>query len=100
MYLVRPDDVRYALHEADSIAAIARAAGVTRSPYLDAMDASAGRAIVNWPVMNQDESAIEEQLASPPRSSAWLTPAPTPPRSWTPASRPTWPTGARCIARC
>ena len=66
MYLVRPDDVRYAYTEADSIAAIARAAGVTPvEAYLDAMDASAGRAIVNWPVMNQDESAIEEQLASP-----------------------------------
>lgn len=65
MYLVRPDDVRYAYTEADSIAAIARAAGVTPvEAYLDAMDASDGRAIVNWPVMNQDESAIEEQLAS------------------------------------
>jgi len=66
MYLVRPDDVRYAYTDADSIAAIARAAGVTPvEAYLDAMDASDGRAIVNWPVMNQDESAIEEQLASP-----------------------------------
>ena len=66
MYLVRPDDVRYAYTEADSIAAIARAAGVTPvEAYLDAVDASDGRAIVNWPVMNQDESAIEEQLASP-----------------------------------
>lgn len=65
MYLVRPDDVRYAYTEADSIAAIARDAGVTPvEAYLDAMDASDGRAIVNWPVMNQDESAIEEQLTS------------------------------------
>lgn len=65
MYLVRPDDVRYAYTEADSIAAIARVAGVTPvEAYLDAMDASDGRAIVNWPVMNQDESAIEEQLTS------------------------------------
>jgi N-acyl-D-aspartate/D-glutamate deacylase len=29
------------------------------------MDASDGRAIVNWPVMNQDEAAIEEQISSP-----------------------------------
>ena len=66
MYLVRPDDVRYAYTEADSLAGIARAAGTTPvAAYLDAMDSSDGRAIVNWPVMNQDETAIEEQISSP-----------------------------------
>jgi len=66
MYLVRPDDVRYAYTEADSLAGIARAAGTTPvEAYLDAMDASDGRAVVNWPVMNQDEAAIEEQITSP-----------------------------------
>lgn len=66
MYLVRPDDVRYAYTEADSLAAIARATGTSPvAAYLDAMDASDGRAIVNWPVMNQDEAAIEEQITSP-----------------------------------
>jgi len=66
MYLVSPDDVRYAYTEADSLAGIARAAGTSPvAAYLDAMDASDGRAIVNWPVMNQDEAAIEEQITSP-----------------------------------
>ncbi len=66
MYLMRPDAVRYAYADDDSIAAIARRRGVTPvEAYLDAMDASDGRAIVNWPVMNQDETAIEEQITSP-----------------------------------
>ncbi|MBL8778180.1 MAG: amidohydrolase family protein [Acidimicrobiales bacterium] len=66
MYLVQPDDVRYAYTEADSLAGIARAAGTTPvAAYLDAMESSDGRAIVNWPVMNQDEAAIEEQISSP-----------------------------------
>lgn len=65
MYLMRPDAVRYAYDDDDSIAAIARSRGVTPvEAYLDAMDASDGRAIVNWPVMNQDETAIEEQITS------------------------------------
>ncbi len=65
MYLMRPDAVRYAYTDDDSIAAIARSHGVTPiEAYLDAMDASDGRAIVNWPVMNQDETAIEEQITS------------------------------------
>ena len=29
------------------------------------MDASDGRSFVNWPVMNQDEAAIEELVTSP-----------------------------------
>ncbi len=67
MYLM-PDDgaARYVYGEADSIAEIARRAGVTPvEAYLDAMDASDGRAIVNWPVMNERESAIEEMVTSP-----------------------------------
>ncbi|MCB9373322.1 MAG: amidohydrolase family protein [Microthrixaceae bacterium] len=66
MYLVPPDDVRYAYTEDDSLAGIARAAGTSPvAAYLDAMDRTDGRAVVNWPVMNQDEAAIEEQLRSP-----------------------------------
>ena len=66
MYLMAPDSVRYAYSDADSIAGIARAAGVTPvEAYLDAMDASDGRALVNWPVMNQHEDAIEELILSP-----------------------------------
>lgn len=67
MYLMPADaPARYTYTEADSIAGIARAAGVTPvEAYLDAMDASDGRSVVNWPVMNQDEVAIEELLTSP-----------------------------------
>jgi N-acyl-D-aspartate/D-glutamate deacylase len=57
---------RYAYTDDDSIAAIARRAGVTPvEAYLDAMLASDGHAIVNWPVMNDDEAAIEELVTSP-----------------------------------
>ena len=33
--------------------------------YLDSLDRSDGRAIVNWPVMNQSSEAIEEMVTSP-----------------------------------
>lgn len=57
---------RYDYDDADSVAAIARRSGVEPiEAYLDAMDASDGRSIVNWPVMNSDESAIEELITSP-----------------------------------
>ncbi len=67
MYLM-PDGgaARYVYDDEDSIAGIARRAGVTPvEAYLDAMDASDGRAIVNWPVMNEREEAIEEMVTSP-----------------------------------
>ncbi|MEZ5134586.1 MAG: amidohydrolase family protein [Acidimicrobiales bacterium] len=57
---------RYVYDAADSVAATARAAGTTPvAAYLDAMDASDGRALVNWPVMNDDEDAIARQITSP-----------------------------------
>ena len=67
MFLMPADaPARYVYSEADSVAGIARAAGVTPvEAYLDAMDASDGRAIVNWPVMNEDEEAIAELITSP-----------------------------------
>ncbi len=66
MYLMPHDSpARYAYGPEDSLAAVARAAGVTPvEAYLDAVDASDGRAIVNWPVMNEREEAIEEMLTS------------------------------------
>lgn len=66
MYLMPHDSpVRYAYEQSDSLAALARSAGVTPvEVYLDAVDASDGRAIVNWPVMNEREEAIEEMLRS------------------------------------
>lgn len=67
MYLMdaaRP--ARYDYTEEDSLAALARARGVSVvEAYLDALDASDGASLVNWPVMNQDEAAIVEQLRSP-----------------------------------
>jgi N-acyl-D-amino-acid deacylase len=67
MYLMPADQpARYDYGEEDSLASIARRAGVTPiEAYLDALDASDGRTLVNWPVMNQDESAIEELVTSP-----------------------------------
>lgn len=58
--------VRYDYDESDSMAAIARRRGVSvTEAYLDEMDRSEGRSIVNWPVMNERESAIEEMVTSP-----------------------------------
>jgi N-acyl-D-aspartate/D-glutamate deacylase len=66
MYLMAADDVRYVYGEQDSIAAIARRQGITPvEAYLDEMDRSDGRSIVNWPVMNEREDAIEELVTSP-----------------------------------
>ena len=67
MYLMPADaPARYVYDAADSVAATARAAGTTPvAAYLDAMDASDGRALVNWPVMNDDEDAIARQITSP-----------------------------------
>ncbi len=56
----------YTYGAADSIAAIAEHRGVSPvEAYIDAMVESDGLAIVNWPVMNQDEKAIEELITSP-----------------------------------
>ncbi|MFZ4518945.1 MAG: N-acyl-D-amino-acid deacylase family protein [Microthrixaceae bacterium] len=50
----------------DSLAALARRRGVTVvEAYLDELDRSDGTTVVNWPVMNSDEAAIEELLRSP-----------------------------------
>ncbi|MEZ5238404.1 MAG: amidohydrolase family protein [Microthrixaceae bacterium] len=67
MYLMPAGEpARYTYDESDSIAAIADARGVSPvEAYIDAMVESGGRSIVNWPVMNQDESAIEELITNP-----------------------------------
>ena len=67
MYLMPADaPASYSYTDDDSIAGIAARRGVTPiEAYIDAMVESEGRAIVNWPVMNQDEAAIEEMLTSP-----------------------------------
>lgn len=60
------EPARYDYDEADSLAATARRAGTSPiEAYIDALDASNGRSLVNWPVMNQDEAAIEELVTSP-----------------------------------
>jgi hypothetical protein len=66
MYLMPADGpVRYNYDDADAIDAIAAARGVSPvEAYIDEMDRSNGRSIVNWPVMNQNESAIEEMVRS------------------------------------
>jgi len=67
MYLLTPE--RGAVYEYgpdDSIGA--QAAAHRRAPvewYLDVLDATDGAAVVNWPVLNQDFSAIGELLADP-----------------------------------
>jgi len=67
MYLLTPESgAFYEYAPSDTIAARAAAAGVHPVEfYLDALDATDGRAVANWPVLNNDYGAIEEQLASP-----------------------------------
>jgi N-acyl-D-aspartate/D-glutamate deacylase len=66
MYVMRPGDVRYDFTPEDSLGALARRTGVgVVEAYIDLMLETNGAAIVNWPVMNQDETAIEHQLLSP-----------------------------------
>jgi N-acyl-D-aspartate/D-glutamate deacylase len=67
MFLMPADeDARYVYGPDDSVAAAARRAGVSPVQlYLDLVDASDGRVIVNWPVMNERDSAIAEMISSP-----------------------------------
>ena len=67
MFMMRPDTgARYAYGPGDSIAAEAAARGMTPvAHYLDVLDATDGQAVANWPVLNEDFSAIEELLRSP-----------------------------------
>lgn len=67
MYLMRADQPAvYDYTDDDSVAAIARAAGVSPvEAYIDAMVESEGKAIVNWPVMNEDHDAVRELVTSP-----------------------------------
>ncbi|MDX2378288.1 MAG: amidohydrolase family protein [Acidimicrobiia bacterium] len=67
MFLMRADQpARYDYTDDDSIAALARRRGVSPvEAYIDTLVESDGAAIVNWPVMNDDSAAIEEQLTSP-----------------------------------
>lgn len=67
MYLMRPETgARYEYAVGDSIAAQAAARGTTPvAIYLEALDQTNGAAVVNWPVLNEDFSAISELLASP-----------------------------------
>lgn len=57
---------QYVYSEKDSIAGIALRSGVSPvEAYLDEMDRSEGKSIVNWPVMNEREDAIKEMVLSP-----------------------------------
>jgi N-acyl-D-aspartate/D-glutamate deacylase len=57
---------QYVYSEKDSIAGIALRTGVSPvEAYLDEMDRSEGKSIVNWPVMNEREDAIKEMVLSP-----------------------------------
>ena len=67
MFLMSAEgSAQYVYSEEDSLAGIARRTGVTPvEAYLHAMDQSDGAAIVNWPVMNEQEDAIREMVLSP-----------------------------------
>ena len=67
MYLMAADaPATYDYRPEDSMAAVARAAGVTPiEAYIDALVSSDGRAIANWPVMNQDHDAVRELICAP-----------------------------------
>lgn len=59
-------EATYRYGEGDSIAAQARARSVSAvEHYIDVLDRTDGKAVANWPVLNQDFDAIEELLASP-----------------------------------
>jgi N-acyl-D-aspartate/D-glutamate deacylase len=67
MYLMTPEaGAVYEYADDDSMGAQARARGISPVElYLDALDASDGTAVVNWPVLNEDFDAIAELLADP-----------------------------------
>ncbi len=67
MFLMPADQPAAYEYTADnSIAALARAKDASPvEVYIDAMLESDGKAIVNWPVMNQIPDAIAEQVTSP-----------------------------------
>ena len=67
MFVMRGDEAaRYDYGAGDSLGALARRQGVSViQAYLDEMLRSNGQTIINWPVMNQDESAIAEQIIAP-----------------------------------
>ena len=67
MYLMTPETgAVYEYADTDSMGAQAAARGIDPVElYLDALDASDGAAVVNWPVLNEDFAAIAELLADP-----------------------------------
>ena len=67
MYLLTPDTgASYCYGPEDSIGAQARRIGISPIEfYLDTLVATDGRAVVNWPVLNEDFDAIAELLRSP-----------------------------------
>jgi N-acyl-D-amino-acid deacylase len=67
MFLMTPESgAVYEYGADDSMGARARALGIGPVElYLDALDASDGTAVVNWPVLNEDFGAIGELLADP-----------------------------------
>ncbi|NNE74542.1 MAG: amidohydrolase family protein [Acidimicrobiales bacterium] len=66
MFVMEPAaGARYEYGDGDSVAAIGRARGVSPiETYIDVLDQSDGRAVVNWPVLNEDFDAIGELLQS------------------------------------
>lgn len=67
MYLMTPaTGAHYAYGPDDSVGAQATARGISPiALYLDALLDTGGRAVLNWPVLNEDFDAIAELLASP-----------------------------------
>ena len=67
MYLMTPDTgASYCYGPEDSIGAQARRLGISPVEfYIDTLIATEGRAVVNWPVLNEDFDAIAELLRSP-----------------------------------
>ncbi len=66
MYLMAADQpASYDCSPEKSMAAVARSQSLSPvAHYIDAMIESDGKSIVNWPVMNNDSEAIEEQIRS------------------------------------
>lgn len=66
MYLMPADaPASYAHTDGESMAGVAAARGMSPiEAYLDELVRSDGKSVVNWPVMNQDHSAIEHMVRS------------------------------------
>jgi N-acyl-D-amino-acid deacylase len=66
-FVMFPDrDARYDMQKADSLGAYAASRSLTAiEAFINIMNATDGKAIVSWPILNQDLDAVAEMLRDP-----------------------------------